>query len=82
MQKIMIIILRLVLYKKDSVFSFMSTIQMENKKIFYNSYKGIDHIAVTGPAVDFSLERRLPLIYPMSYVYGKIQMIRFSICFR
>lgn len=55
---------------------------MENEKIFYNSYKGIGHIVVTGPAVDFSLQRRLPLMYPMSYVYGKIQMIRFSIKFR
>lgn len=53
---------------------------MENEKIFYNSYKG--HIVVTGPAVDFSLQRRLPLMYPMSYVYGEVQMIRFSIKFR
>lgn len=55
---------------------------MENEKIFYNSYKRIGHIVVTVPAVDFSVERRLPLMYPMSYVYGKIQMIRFSIKFR
>lgn len=55
---------------------------MENEKIFYNSYKRIGHIVVTGLAVDFSVERRLPLMYPMSYVYGKIQMIRFSIKFR
>lgn len=55
---------------------------MENEKIFYNSYKGIGHIVVTGPAVDFSLQRRLPLMYPMSYVYGEVQMIRFNIKFR
>lgn len=78
----MTIILRLVLYKKFHYFLLFQQYKWKNEKIFYNSYKGIGHIVVTGPAVDFSLQRRLPLMYPMSYAYGEVQMIRFSIKFR